>query len=234
MKKIILTLFMLLILCGCTANANFIVKSDKTIEEKLEITDDINNVYIDDYDSYDQYIDDVITNELGTNRLREFAKENIVNDKIGVKLSRKYESDDFCLNITNSSLSEIITDIKCEEKKGVFTISGKPNYFICTDDCMFAPEISSATINITLPIKAISDNANYVVGNKYTWHFSKEKTDNLNLKFKLEKQKILGSTTDINKKSVITIVLIIALLMVVFGFISVILYKKYKSNRLDY
>ena len=114
MKKIMLTLFMLLILCGCTANANLIVKSDKTIEEKLEITDDINNVYIDDYDSYDQYIDDVITNELGTNRLREFAKENIVNDKIGVKLSRKYESDDFCLNITNSSLSEIITDIKLQ------------------------------------------------------------------------------------------------------------------------
>lgn len=228
MKKYIILLIMLVVLTGCTANLNINI-GDSSISEELYIKELKN---LDDGISYEDYIDEKISENLGSNTQYDVSNIND-SDYFGVKMSKKYDTD-ICSFVQSSALKLVAYDIKCEKDNNKYKITGKASYFTCDEDCFMAPEVSSGTLNITLPVKAISSNASSIEENTYTWNLGKNEKNDIKLEFKMPNKKDNRTTRQSSSKEKKLSILIIIIIIGTIVIISIDLYGKYKSKKLKY
>lgn len=228
MKKNIALLIMLLVLTGCSANLNINI-SDSSISEELYIKE-LKNLY--DGISYEDYINEIISENVGENIKYDISNVND-SEYFGVKMEKKY-NDDICASILSSTLKIVSNNIRCEKDNNKYRITGKVSYFVCDEDCFMAPEVSSGTLNITLPVKAISSNANSIEENTYTWNLGKSEKNDIKLEFKMPNKKDNRTTRQSSSKEKKLSILIIIIIIGTIGIISIDLYGKYKSKKLKY
>lgn len=225
MKKIILLIFAML-LTGCSAKANIKLNEDGTVIEKVGIYE-FSNLIDTEGLSMKDYVDSLIDSYDYNSEIRNYDYHvNKEDDLLGVVFERKY--DDLCSYISQSYfVNDFISEVNCDKKNGVYNINGIVNYFNCGDDCFELPPLDSAILTINANKKLLSDDADNISSNSYVWEFnSNKKNKSINLKVAEEFQGL--------KKITNKYIIIISGIAVFIFIVIIMLYIKYKKNKIDY
>lgn len=230
MKKCFLLIICLLLLTGCNASMTNSVNNDGTVLETVEISEYISNVYL-EAQTPQELANDLLSVYSDTLDEEGYSYSSSVTDsEIIVTLTKEFS--DICSYFNNSLFVKTSSNnLSCVNKDGNYEIEGDISYFICGDDCMEPPSIDNATLTIDLNKEPISSNANTVNENSYTWNFDSSSDTKLELTVK-NNDPILNSM--VKSVSPVTWVIVGLVIVCIFVLIGFILYKKYKSNRIDY
>ena len=224
-KKILIILLVCFLFTGCTANVNININEKNSVTEEVLLSQNI-----DELNGYgiSKYINDEYKLHLGENSLPDY-KLDILDDEDNI--IRKYSNsyDNICLLFKTSIFKDYFDDITCTELSDSYEVIANSKYL--SDD---ENELESMNLNITLPDKAISSNADKVDKNVYTWRFDNERENKLELKIKKYDNKISNEKKERNSKDIKLSVAIIILLVLIIIFVCKSLYDKYKSNKLEY
>ena len=229
--KLIICLFIIFLLCGCSANVNIKVDKNNKVYNNIKISEDVDMLYS---ASVKEYVDEEINYE----NIDISSYDNEVfndGDSFGIILNK--ESSNICDALTSSYYSNYFENLDCVVKSNYYEVSGKTKITYCSSDAMYCSKVKSVNITIELPEKALYNNANSVDGKKYTWNFNRDtKEGNINLKIKRYNTKKNTNDEDYernNKVNKLSIVIIISIVLVIV-LIGFSLYDKYKKNKLDY
>ena len=229
MKKIILMLFGLIIITGCSANVNLNIDDKNNVSEK---------VYL--YEQND-IIDGVETSkEEFLNSTYNFFK----SDKIlKYQFWKKYNSEDFGMEFTRntkgvcdafktSAFSDFFDKLECVEKRNYYEIKAESSFMKCAEDESECFSAKNVNIEIQLPESAISSNADIIEGNKYIWKYNFGDVATFNLKLKRYKT---GAMDIVNVKNVnANIWIVLGVILIIILVVSGILFIKYRKNKLQY
>lgn len=221
MKKIFL-LFLLLFLSGCSIKYDLTIKGDLSINEDIKVVElkSVLNRYVASVEDYvQQNFSYFRTNE-------EYKIYNIVDDSkdgyaVG-SISKGFASlEDYCNNSTakNTFFKE------CEVTKdgNLITLSMKA---VDYNQYLFSSEleesiIRKAVLNIEIPYKVVSNNANYKEKNVYSWEYTIEDYSNdVNIVFDTSKV-----YRNINYS-----ILILGGIIVIVIIGGIYVYRKYQEN----
>ena len=167
----------------------------------------------------------------------QLGNDNLPNYKVDVlddseNIMRKYSNNynNICILFKESVFKDYFDDITCTESNDTYEVVASSKYLSSGEN-----ELQSLNLNITLPDKAVSSNANEVNGNTYTWKFDDGKESKLELKIKKYSNKTIDKQkSNKNSKDTKLSIAIIVLLILVIAFICKTLYDKYKSNKMEY
>lgn len=218
MKKLIITLLCLIVLSGCTAELNADIRKDGSVYETIILSQD-KSVF-----SKDIVVDNIINNylEIYKDMLKGYTYEDISTDNYA-KLKIQKEYDSVCSYFKESIFIRNSTEnLKCEEVDGTYEIFATANAFKCDENCFEPPLIDDATLNITSSKKIISNNADEVANNKYTWKVSENSSSDINL--------IIKKSSNNTYKNIVILTLILVSFMTI---VSLLLVKKYNKNRIE-
>lgn len=230
MKKVFLLIICLMLLTGCSASIKSEVLNNGRVIETVNITQNISNLYLGDQVPQ-EYLNETLSVYSDTLDEEGYKySSSVTNSEIIVTLTKEFS--DICSYFNNSLFVKTSSsNLSCVNKDGNYKIEGDISYFICGDDCMEPPSIDNATLTIDLNKEPISSNANTVNKNSYTWNFDSSSDTKLELTVK-NNDPILNSM--VKSVSPITWVIVGLVIVCIFVLIGFILYKKYKSNRIDY
>ena len=205
MKKFLILLIGVFILCGCT-NEYTLTISDKEIKEEINVTVDnsIENKELLKFNYFPLH-----GNQIDT--YKKSVKES--GNYLNVKLEYTYDSEEFG---NADSLNQ------CFENK-VVELNNKDYYYFKLSDMNHCVSTDDININIVTRNKVLLHNADRVKGNKYTWHVTSDNFDDFVLEIKIAKGSDNSTITVIA-----TIVGIIA-----FGLFIYFIYKKRQGSRND-
>lgn len=230
-KKTLIILLICFLFTGCTANVNINVDKNNSVTEEVLLSQNI--AELGGYD-VSKYIDDEYEFYLGGDNLPNY-KIDVLDDSENIM--RKYSNNynNICILFKESVFKDYFYDITCTESNDTYEVVASSKYLVCDEGCYFKNELQSLNLNITLPDKAVSSNANEVNGNTYTWKFDDGKESKLELKIKKYSNKTIDKQkSNKNSKDTKLSIAIIVLLILVIAFICKTLYDKYKSNKMEY
>ena len=225
-KKILVILLICFLFTGCTANVNINIDKNNSVTEEVLLSQNI--AELEGY-GVSRYVDDEYEIRLGSNNLPNY-KVDILDDNENIM--RKYSNsyNNICILFKESVFKDYFDDITCTESNDTYEVVASSKYLSSGEN-----ELQSLSLNITLPDKAVSSNANEVNENTYTWKFDDEKESKLELKIKKYSNKTIDKQKGYkNSKDTKLSIAIIILLILVIAFICKILYDKYKSNKMEY
>lgn len=225
-KKTLVILLICFLFTGCTANVNINVDKNNSVTEEVLLSQNI--AELEGY-GVSRYVDDEYEIQLGGNNLPNY-KVDILDDNENIM--RKYSNsyNNICILFKESVFKDYFYDITCTESNDTYEVVASSKYLSSGEN-----ELQSLSLNITLPDKAVSSNANEVNENTYTWKFDDGKESKLELKIKKYSNKTIDKQKgDKNSKDTKLSIAIIVLLILVIAFICKILYDKYKSNKMEY
>lgn len=225
-KKILVILLICFLFTGCTANVNINIDKNNSVTEEVLLSQNI--AELEGY-GVSRYVDDEYEIRLGSNNLPNY-KVDILDDNENIM--RKYSNsyNNICILFKESVFKDYFDDITCTESNDTYEVVASSKYLSSGEN-----ELQSLSLNITLPDKAVSSNANEVNENTYTWKFDDGKESKLELKIKKYSNKTIDKQKgDKNSKDTKLSIAIIILLILVIAFICKILYDKYKSNKMEY
>ncbi len=240
LKKYSFILIILLMLSGCTAKSNVTMDSYGKVKEEVTIgtssneisnnkdnVNDVINMYFDKYKYVLNY--------------RGYTKEKIDDEKMALaKFTNDYEN--ICSYFQDTVFNQyIFKHISCTQTDEYYEIKNDTNYIPYCEDCSDWPKLDEVELNLKLPIKALETNADSIKKNVYTWYFDKYTPGDKSIYVKIDKTKLKENEVKYERKNkvlnvaklILKIVVIIAILIGL-GFGSNKLYKKYKSNKLEY
>lgn len=224
-SKCLILVFLIFMMCGCTAEVNLDI-SDNKIKESVDITFYQNVLYPKD-----------IIKTSFRNYIPVYAKNLIVDTMPdepleGIDYYTKKETD-----LGNGYKFNYSYDFNINEYKEARTVKdGFRSYNITfnQDDhtiSLFAegtllyfneyPELEEVKINIKTDYLVKENNADNVKDNTYTWVFKKDDVKSINM---------LIDTSDVVKNVDNTNIIIIAYILIVIGFIFLLLLLKNKRN----
>lgn len=224
-SKCLILVFLIFMVCGCTAEVNLDI-SDNKIKESVDITFYQNVLYPKD-----------IIKTSFRNYIPVYAKNLIVDTMPdepleGIDYYTKKETD-----LGNGYKFNYSYDFNINEYKEARTVKdGFRSYNITfnQDDhtiSLFAegtllyfneyPELEEVKINIKTDYLVKENNADNVKDNTYTWVFKKDDVKSINM---------LIDTSDVVKNVDNTNIIIIAYILIVIGFIFLLLLLKNKRN----
>ena len=198
MKKIILTI-LLLIICGCSANYNLVIDGNYisedvliTIPKSVISKEDLEkqapakkSVYRDYISYYDRK-----TSDDASNYYLSYSFNHAINKYIDSSILRA------CYSSRNVSVTDNTIEI---ETSGNFNC-------IYRDDGV---KIDEVLVNIKTELKVVSNNADKVDGNTYTWVFNKQNYKKKGISIKLDKSK-----KTVKKKSNLLLSIVIIVLSI--------------------
>lgn len=225
-KKILVILLICFLFTGCTANVNINIDKNNSVTEEVLLSQNI--AELEGY-GVSRYVDDEYEIRLGSNNLPNY-KVVILDDNENIM--RKYSNsyNNICILFKESVFKDYFDDITCTESNDTYEVVASSKYLSSGEN-----ELQSLSLNITLPDKAVSSNANEVNENTYTWKFDDGKESKLELKIKKYSNKTIDKQKgDKNSKDTKLSIAIIILLILVIAFICKTLYDKYKSNKMEY
>ena len=216
MKRKYIIFILIIILTGCSSEYN-IEFSNKKIKENIKV-DILNSDILPKYDVKIYGSTDKATSFIKNDQYPFFGNEDIVYnkkvDKSGnvthVELNYEYTHDEY-LNSTAYK--------GCFENSELVT--NKKNYnlnFYGSFYCLYGDEL---VINIKSNNEVISNNADKVNGNVYTWIINKDNVDNVNIQMKISKHTIYF------KMIIYAIIGVLFIGLIISGYI---VYKRYRER----
>lgn len=215
-KRIIVLLFGVLLLTGCTADYNLEIDNNLL---KEEITGMVSKNELNENNSEAPNTVSSLINE----EQYPFANSTEIYDKKlnedGNNINYKYS---FNYDMTNFDKSSLINT--CFENHEIVDLG---NYYSIKLSgefyCLYAKNIN---VNVTSNLNVISNNAKKVKENTYTWVINKDTT---NIEFVVDKTKPF---TKNNKKGSSTFRIISFVILMVLSGITYLLYKKKSNNEI--
>lgn len=230
MKKLVLVVIGIIILSGCTANVKLTIDSQDNVSEFISLYES-NEIIKDNEMTKEEFINSTFE-FYGTNKANNYIQKKKYNDlDTGVEFSRK--SSNICESFKTSSFSDFFSEIDCIEKRDYYEVKAKSDFMICTCECS---NVSDVVLEIQLPEKAISSDASIVEENKYIWKYSRNEQANFNLKIKRHKKSVSNLVKNIKTDSgnLKNIILFFFSIVLMAGLVIIILYEKYKKNKIEY
>lgn len=168
MKKILMLLFFVMFLTGCSTEVNIII-NDTGINETISIIDDNTNYYNNVPVFYDDIFSEIepdVRNE-GVN----YYNKNVTHGTNGYKINYNYKFtlDEYkrARSIKNAFQSFNIIKNTADGELTISTDSSGLKYFNTYSN------LNDVKININPSYKVKDSNADYVNGNVYTWLYNK-------------------------------------------------------------
>lgn len=229
--KLIISILLVIILSGCSANINIKLDKNNKASENIKVSES-NSMLAGD--SADNYVNEEIDYE---NIDVSSYEKNVFNDgdSFGIDLSK--ESDSICDIVNRNDISKYFKEISCESKSDYYEINGVTTLTYCPSDAMYCSRLKNINITIELPEKAIYSNASSVDEKKYTWNFdrdTKEGKISLRIKKYNTTTKVSGESDKKNNMNNRLSILILVGIALVIVFIGISLYEKYKKNKIEY
>lgn len=237
MKKLFIFCIIIL-LTGCSVKAEIIINADQTTDESLKIT--FSNNFTINYDNATQYAKSYLDYYEKSLYLNNYKYQiNEFSDITEVVLNKK--NDSMCQGINNNLFSKYLyTTIKCIENDEYYIVEsvGTPKISLPQSQKDF--NVEDLELIVKLPVKAEENNADEVDETTYIWKYdenTKDKDFYIKIsKVSLEENKKLLEEQEKSselKNKIITISTIVIILLAL-GSISLVFYKKYKRNKIDY
>ena len=238
MKKIMLIVIGLFVLCGCSANATINIDENENVSENvyLYVTNDV--IELNDM-TKEEFLDEEYSYNKN-DKISSYESEKVFEDNIsGMKFLKN--TNGMCKAFNESAFKAFFQKFTCVDEDDYYEINANSNFICDESDCSM---LKNVNLKITLPSKALDSNANSVSNNTYEWNFDGD-NDKLYLKIKKNKSakttNIINGTTKTTKENTIDkkqnnkmiILLIIGSILIVI-LIVLNLYGKYKRKRLDY
>lgn len=198
-KLIILLIPLILVTSGCEATYKMSITSD-IIEETLNITEDLEktyqNAFLNEYGNLNNYIKcfSCLDNYIKKNKADYVEKYYLNKDNF----ARDNKNGEY--NISNNSYTYTMSEKKNYSLKNNTLINNisKDSLIINDDNIIIHLEglptdllkdINSLDVKITTTLPVISNNADSVEENTYTWVYTKENSINKNLILTIEREK---------------------------------------------
>lgn len=209
LKKYLFLVLIAIFLSGCSKEYNLTITDDEFIEEvNVTLLDNVDNKKIVDNDYY----------PLHANTEETYEKKIDSNDGyLKLNLKYRYKKEDFAnANSVN----------QCFNERKIF-LNDEEYYYLELKEMTDCVSDFNFDINIITNNKVISNNADEVNNNKYTWHLSEDNKDNFKLKIKIAKA--VYSNNGLTNSKVISYVILGLIGIAIIIFIGVTI--KYVKNK---
>lgn len=238
MKKKILFLLIIVILTGCQVNADVNINYDYTVDEKIDVLFD--NELAVNFNSSKEYAKSYLEYYNPVIKLKDYDYDiEEKKDTSSVIFTKK--SKNICDSINYSLFTIYLYDnIECTENEYYMEIKSVGNQSVSAPSNEKKFNVESLKLNIKLPIVAEENNADEIKDNVYSWYYDENSLRSKNLYLKVDKTKLEENRKNIEEKikndkrnDKILTILCFLLPIIIIGIISVILFKKYKSNKIE-
>ena len=219
MKKKIILCSLIFLLTGCTANYNIEITKD-TINENVQVQlpkSTTTKAQADTYANIETPISQSSTQQ-------SFYTTSLDEDSNNYYLNYNYNHEISSFSQSYFA-SRCYQNIDLEETEDMINLSTSNNFMcIHMDDGAF---IETVDINITTDLKVLSNNADEVNGNVYTWHINSSNYQNKPINLEMQK------TFDISDIEVPSSTIYIFIIFgTIFGiFILILLFVKHKTKK---
>ena len=236
--KVILILLVLVILSGCSVNANITMNEKGNIKEEIKVLTP-SSIISNKKSRIDSYVKTAIESYKPVINRRKYSTSVVNNPKgdSGALLTNNH--DNICKFIENTIFSQYLyNNIECTDDEDYYEVKSTSKHIKYCANCTDWPEINEVNLKITLPVKADESDADEVSGNTYVWRYDENTGDDKTLYLRVSKKKIKDNEIKLKKQRktrmvVLKIIVLIVLLSAII-FIFSKLYKKYKNNNLEY
>lgn len=238
-KKILILVLAIILLTGCTAKSEVKVNYNGNVSEKVTVLSNTVAFKNDKY-SIKQMIEASISNYLKALEFRGYKFETVEGKKeSGAYFTNNYNN--ICSYFQNTGFNQYVYQhISCVEDDKYIIIKNDTEYIPYCENCSNWPSLNKIKLELTLPVNALENNADNINNKTYIWNYD-ENTTNKDFYLKISKQElnknkitVMKQNKDKKVKNMIIVVFSIALVIGCITIISLILYKKYKNNRLEY
>lgn len=238
-KKILILVLAIILLTGCTAKSEVKVNYNGNVSEKVTVLSNTVAFKNDKY-SIKQMIEASISNYLKALEFRGYKFETVEGKKeSGAYFTNNY--DNICSYFQNTGFNQYVYQhISCVEDDKYIIIKNDTEYIPYCENCSNWPSLNKIKLELTLPVNALENNADSINNKTYIWNYD-ENTTNKDFYLKISKQElnknkitVMKQNKDKKVKNMIIVIFSIALVIGCITIISLILYKKYKNNRLEY
>lgn len=212
MKKNILFIILILLLCGCSATYNLEIKDDNYNEEI------VTSIPIDQLSDYEELLDSshYVKTTLNSSIVYKSSDESDDENKV-TKYTHSYSFDEYQTSLNNKCFD----NLKLDYDDNYYSLLGVG--FNCFGE--FDISADSYQINIKTDYNVLNNNADKVKGNTYTWNFNKDNYVGKTIVFQYSKAKVNPSITKTIIPVVISFVISI-LLIILFSIIYNVRNKK--------
>lgn len=236
MKKYLIILICLIMLTGCSTTAELTISGDDKVSEKIYVSEEKSKVD-DSGMSLSEYVDSTL-DYFDKSKFSSYNISNYTQGNKAVALFSK-ESRDLCSSINTSVFKDFFEAIECNETNKYYEFTGKINESCDEEECYESIIYDNIKITINLSEKAIKSNADSIVDTKYTWNIDGKNNKDIYLKIKKNRVDNKTSTENNirnrivnNNKNMIIILLVGSILIILLA--AIVLYDKYKKNKIDY
>lgn len=225
--KIIFIVLIMFLLCGCSVEYNLDIFSDATIKETVIAEEKTNRMKINtglDETSSVEYLYDMFKREgYDTHIKTKTDGDKTISTVFGYYDSIEEYSENFKSDLFEKA--DVVT------KDDIVTLTMNQSEKL-TDDTSSSLVYDSVTINIILPFKVVSNNADKVKNDTYTWYITKDE-DLKNISISYDKSVNKNEKTIKIGKSSIRVKLkyiVIGVLSILILSIVLIIYRNNKKN----
>ena len=230
--KYLLLVVLIFMMCGCTAEVNLDISSDK-ISESVDITFYQNALYPKEFikTSFRNYIpiyaSDVIVDtepDLPHSDIKYYEKmETDLGN--GYLFNYKYN-----FNIDEYSEARTVKDgfksynVSYDDTNNTLTLSTNSGRILYFDDY---PMLEEVTVNIKTDYLVEENNADKVVDNTYTWVFDRDSDKNINM--------VIDTTAtlkEIDSRKSTNIMIIVSIVLIIIVLLLLLLVKNRKNNKI--
>lgn len=185
MKKYLIMVLILLMICGCSNEYNLTIENDKIIED-IDVVIPKSMIYanVENERNPETYVesDDQITPFLKND---QYALENKKynkdvtedNDNYYVNLNYVYQSDEF---VNGRALTHCFENITYENERDYYLINLSGRFY-----CLYG---ENTAINIKTPNVVKDNNADKVINNTYTWVIDNDNVNDVSISIKILKK----------------------------------------------
>ena len=228
--KLLLVLFVVLFLSGCTVNYNLTINDDLSVNEKVEA----------------QEITNRMKSNTGLDRKKSIYYLYDMFDRKDIKTKLTYKSDtgyttgvvtgshNSLEDYSESFKSDIVPEVKYTVKDNIVTLEFDQEE-VLSSNTSTSPVYEEVVVNIIVPFKVTESNASESYRNRYTWKIRKDE--------KVKKIKISFDKSDLKYKKLFSIgdktfsvryqyIAIGIILFVILSIVLVVYINNKKNNRM--
>ena len=234
MKKILLLITLLVLLCGCTAKENVVMDEYGKINQVVVIPLEINNLSKDDYINY---VKTILKSYDKALKHRNYKTDIIYGKKVGnIVFTNNF--DNICSYVEKTVFSQYMYKfVKCYEDEDFIEIKNESEHIPYCSDCTTKPRFDDVKYSIKLPVKAVESDADEVKDTTYIWKFDKDSGNDKTFYIKISKKDLEDNLEYLKRQAKIKKIIMFASIggiIIILGFVGLVFYGKYKKNKVDY